>query len=120
MKGRRVFHVLPWADYEALRAGGDGAQHRPASLQAEGFVHCSFAEQLADTLRLHFKGAGRLALLELDPLQLLDALRVEPSRGGAPFPHLYRALAASDGRAAWPLAPEEGFALPRALFAPGP
>jgi uncharacterized protein (DUF952 family) len=112
VSARRTFHLLPWADYEALRAGGEGAEHRPASLQTEGFVHLSFAEQLADTLRLHFAGAGRLALLELDPPRLGEALLCEPSRGGALFPHLYRALRASDVRAAWPLAPEEGFALP--------
>jgi uncharacterized protein (DUF952 family) len=112
---RRVFHLLPWADYEALRAGGEGAEHRPASLPAQGFVHLSFAEQLAGTLRLHFAGAGRLALLELDPAALAGALAVEPSRGGELFPHLYRALRAGDVRAAWPLAPGEGFALPAAV-----
>ena len=115
MAPRRVFHLLPWADYEALRDGGSAAEHRPASLLREGFVHLSYAEQLAGTLCAHFAGAGRLALLELDPGRLDGDLRSEPSRGGALFPHLYRALRASDVAAAWPLEPAQGFALPAGL-----
>jgi uncharacterized protein (DUF952 family) len=109
---RRVFHLLPWADWEALLAGGPEAEHRPASLSREGFVHLSFAEQLPGTLRAHFAGAGRLALVELAPRDLGAALVVEPSRGGAPFPHLYRALRRGVGAAPWPLEPAAGQALP--------
>jgi uncharacterized protein (DUF952 family) len=112
---RRVFHVLSFGDYEALRDGGPAAEHRPASLEREGFVHLSFAEQLAGTLRAHFAGAGRLALLELDPARVAPDLRCEPARSGALFPHLYRALRASDVAAAWPLEPARGFALPAGL-----
>ena len=119
MSARRVFHVLPWADYAALRDGGPAAQHRPPSLAGEGFVHLSFADQLRGTLRAHFAGAGRLALCELDARRLEPELRLEASRGGALFPHLYRALRAGDVLCAWPLEPEEGHALPPALLPPG-
>lgn len=68
----------------------------PAAPGAEGFVHASFTHQLAGTLALHFAGLPAVELLLLDPHRLGAALRLEPSRGGEDFPHLYRALAAQD------------------------
>ena len=38
----------------------------------------------------HFAGRDDLLLVALDADALGDALRWEPSRGGALFPHLYR------------------------------
>lgn len=108
----RLFHVTRWEAWEGLAGAEEGAELRPDSLAAEGFVHLSYGDQLAGTLRAHFRGSGRLALLELEPEAVAADLRVEPSRGGAPFPHLYRALRRGDVRAAWPLEALGGFALP--------
>lgn len=58
----------------------------------DGFIHFSTADQLAETLRLHFAGQSGLALLGVSTSALGDALRWEPSRGGALFPHLYASL----------------------------
>jgi uncharacterized protein (DUF952 family) len=68
----------------------------PAAPGAEGFVHGSFTRQLAGTLALHFAGAQQVELLLLDPARLGAALRLEASRGGEDFPHVYRALQAGD------------------------
>ena len=70
----------------------------PAPPGAEGFVHASFTPQLAGTLALHFPGAERVVLLRLDPGRLGTALRLEPSRDGALFPHVHRALRPDDVR----------------------
>jgi len=64
----------------------DGTPARPGD---EGFVHASFRSQLAGTLAVHFADAEQLELLRLDPRALGARLVVEPSRGGAPFPHVY-------------------------------
>jgi uncharacterized protein (DUF952 family) len=56
---------------------------------ADGFVHFSTAEQLPETLRLHFRGQAGLVLMAVRAADLGDALTWEPSRGGALFPHLY-------------------------------
>lgn len=61
----------------------------PATPGEEGFVHCSFTGQLAGTLALHFAEADQVTLLRLDPDALGEALRLEPSRDGRDFPHLY-------------------------------
>ena len=66
------------------------------SLTPDGFVHLSFAEQISGTLETHYAEAREVALLEIDPDRTRDALRLEPSRGGALFPHLYRPLEPSD------------------------
>lgn len=68
----------------------------PAAPGAEGFVHGSFTRQLDGTLALHFAGVARVELLLLDPARLGDALRLEASRGGEAFPHVYRALGPAD------------------------
>ncbi len=90
MSGRALFHVVDPAAYaEARRTGGHWA---PASLEREGFVHLSTAEQLDETIALHYAGVRPLLVLELDGDELGPALVFEASRGGLPFPHLYRAI----------------------------
>ena len=55
----------------------------------DGYMHFSTAEQLPETLRLHFAGQGDLVLLAVRSADLGDGLVWEPSRGGALFPHLH-------------------------------
>lgn len=113
----RLFHfVLPEA-WRAAHASGDWA---PPSLASEGFLHFSFAEQLAGTLTVHFEGKDEVWLLEVDPQSLGDALRLEASRGGAEFPHLYRALRRDEVLGWWPLTrAADGPLLPPDLDADG-
>jgi uncharacterized protein (DUF952 family) len=60
--------------------------------ERDGFIHFSTAEQLAETAAKHFAGRDDLVLIAVDPEALGAALRFEPSRGGALFPHLYGTL----------------------------
>ncbi len=62
----------------------------------DGFIHLSTPAQAAETAAKHFAGQDGLWLAAVDPASFGDALRWEPSRGGALFPHLYRDLRASD------------------------
>jgi len=57
--------------------------------RADGFIHFSTAEQVAETAAKHFAGAADLVLVAVAADALGPALRFEPSRGGALFPHLY-------------------------------
>ena len=59
---------------------------------ADGFIHFSTAEQVRETAEKHFKGIDDLLLIAFPSEPFGDALRWEPSRGGALFPHLYRPL----------------------------
>jgi uncharacterized protein (DUF952 family) len=70
---------------------------------ADGFIHFSTAAQVAETAARHFTGATDLVLVAVDAAALGAALRYEPSRGGALFPHLYGTLPLSAVRWVKPL-----------------
>lgn len=83
----KIFRADEWAELD--RAGQTAGA--PVDL-TDGFIHFSTAAQVRDTAAKHFAGADGLILAALDADALGDALRWEPSRGGALFPHLYRML----------------------------
>ena len=57
---------------------------------ADGFIHFSTGEQVAETANKHFKEQKNLLLVAVDEDELdEEALRYEVSRGDAFFPHLY-------------------------------
>lgn len=58
----------------------------------DGFIHLSTAEQTAETAAKYFAAVDPLVLAMVDLAAVADALRWEPSRGGALFPHVYGAI----------------------------
>lgn len=58
----------------------------------DGYIHFSTGAQVRETAAKHFAGQNGLLLIAVDDARLGPALRYEPSRGGALFPHLYAAL----------------------------
>lgn len=70
---------------------------------ADGYIHFSTAEQTRETAAKHFAGQSDLVLAIIDADALGDALKWEPSRGGALFPHLYRALRMDEVTSVHPL-----------------
>lgn len=88
--GMAIFHITPADEWRRARQAGI---YRPASLAAEGFIHCSTAAQVESTLRRYFQGQSELLLLEIDVDQAGVPLRWETAPGGEEeFPHLYGAL----------------------------
>ncbi len=89
-----IYKIFRRPEWDAFRAAGvtDGA---PVDL-ADGFIHFSAAPQLAETAARYFAGQSDLVLVACEADRLGEALRWEPSRGGALFPHLYRALQSGD------------------------
>ena len=105
------------ADPAALAAASlSGAYEGEAHDKADGFIHASSLDQLADTLELHYAAVDRVAVAEIDVSALGDTLKWEKSRGGALFPHIYGPLPFSavtgvhlikrDDDGAWRLPPE--------------
>lgn len=86
----RIYKIAPRWAWEAARDAGvyEGSE---VDL-ADGFIHFSTAAQAQETALRHFKGQAGLVVLEVEAEDLGPALRWEPSRGGALFPHLYGAL----------------------------
>lgn len=85
-----VYKICPAALWNAAEMAGrfHGA---PVDL-ADGYIHFSTAEQVKETAAKHFAGQTDLLLVAFDADLLGDALKWEPSRGGALFPHLYAPL----------------------------
>lgn len=69
----------------------------------DGFIHFSTAAQVRETAAKHFRGRPDLLLIAVEADALGAALRYEPSRGGALFPHLYGALPLAAVRRVEPL-----------------
>jgi uncharacterized protein (DUF952 family) len=62
------------------------------SLATEGFIHASFAEQLDKTLSIYYKDCPVVHILTINSELLTSELKVEASRNGELFPHIYGAL----------------------------
>jgi len=85
-----VFKIASRAQWRAAETAGvyEGA---PVD-RADGFIHFSSAAQVGETAAKWFAGQSDLVLIAIDGAALGAALRWEPARGGALFPHLYGPL----------------------------
>lgn len=110
-----IYKICPralWREAEAAgRFAGAPVDH------ADGYIHFSTAAQTAETAARHFAGVEDLLLVTVEAEALGPALRYEPSRGGALFPHLYGPLPLSAVRAVseLPLGDDGRHLLPAAL-----
>jgi len=89
----RIFHITTRAAWdEALTAGTYTAD----SLRAEGFIHCSQAEQVTWVANTRFRGRTDLVLLHVDEAAVGAEVRRENLEGGTTrFPHIYGPLPVS-------------------------
>ena len=84
-----IYHVaLPadWAKYQGRPS------YQTESLQTEGFIHCSYSNQLPGVLKRYFSKAGKVIVLTIDTEKLRSKLIAETSTGGESFPHIYGRL----------------------------
>jgi uncharacterized protein (DUF952 family) len=84
----RIFHIVRadvWSNFR-------GPSYEAESLETEGFIHCSFADQVDDVLRRYYSDAEEVTILEIDPMKLDTKLVVEPSTGGDNYPHVYGSI----------------------------
>lgn len=88
-----IFHICPEADWRSsdITDPYAGSSHS----RADGFLHFSVREQLAESFTKHFPGPAGLVILAVRAADLAPLgvdVRWEASRGGALFPHLYSPL----------------------------
>ncbi len=83
----KICAAAQWREAELARV------FRGAGIDAQdGYIHFSTVDQVAGTAAKHFADAADLVLVAVDAAALGSALKWEPSRGGALFPHLYGVL----------------------------
>ena len=84
----QIVHICSKKDWQTAQAVG---QYWAASLDLEGFIHCSRPEQIIEVANRYYKGSSDLVLLWIDPTKLAPELRWEPSDEDV-YPHLYGPL----------------------------
>jgi uncharacterized protein (DUF952 family) len=96
-----VFKIFRDSEWQTLQDDGQSTGS-PLDLK-DGFVHLSTGEQVRETAAKHFASQANLVLLAFEAEVLRKDLKWEPSRDGALFPHLYRALTFTEMKWAKPL-----------------
>jgi uncharacterized protein (DUF952 family) len=96
-----IFKIVAAPEWRKAEAAG---VFRGAAIDVtDGYIHFSTAGQAAETAAKWFAGRTDLVLVAVETAPLGAALRWEPSRGGALFPHLYGDLPLSAVRWSRPL-----------------
>ena len=110
-----IFHIISRHDCEAA-AGG--TLYRGDTLETEGFIHCSTAEQVVDTANFLFRGREDLLLLAIDEARLSAEVRYEDAGDGRLFPHIYGPMEVSAvvRVVEFPPGPDGRFTLPEGIF----
>ncbi|MDH3294130.1 MAG: DUF952 domain-containing protein [Acidimicrobiia bacterium] len=85
----RVLHITDGQNYWRQRSAGAPGFVDP-SLDSEGFIHCSTADQFLIPANERFQGRNGLVLLVIDAGRLSAPLVYEDCcRSGQTFPHVY-------------------------------
>ncbi|MFC1679091.1 DUF952 domain-containing protein [Elusimicrobiota bacterium] len=81
------------SEYETARSVGEYA---PSGFDREGFIHCSYANQVVRVANFLYKGKSDLVLLEIDRSNVGCEVLDENLDGGKElFPHIYGKLPVS-------------------------
>jgi uncharacterized protein (DUF952 family) len=85
-----LFHIADASSLEAARRAG---AYVPAAFGDEGFIHCSYADQVRAVADRIFRGRRDLVLIEIDRTKLDCAVVEENLEGGSErYPHIYGPL----------------------------
>jgi uncharacterized protein (DUF952 family) len=89
LTGVLVYHVVPADEWADAASSGDAyrGSTRGRSLDDEGFIHCSFADQVATTAERVYGDRDDLAVLTVDTDRVDSEVRVENG-----YPHIYGPL----------------------------
>ncbi len=85
-----IYHITKKSEADHAAIVGN---YQPKFFERDGFIHCSFAQQVAIVANSNFSGQTDLVLLEIDPKKLKAKVVNENLVGGQElFPHIYGAL----------------------------
>ena len=82
----KIYHIVLPEVWEKFK---DEKFYEADSLASEGFIHCSFADQLEAVLQRYYKGAEQVLILTIDTEKLTSKLVKEPSTNNEIYPHIY-------------------------------
>lgn len=110
-----ILHITPYQDWLAAQASGE---YRAASLEHDGFIHCSTPGQVVPVANNLYHGQRNLVLLCIERGRVSAPVRDEDCyESGQLFPHIYGPLNRDAVVQVLPFPPdaEGNFSLPPAL-----
>ena len=92
---QELFHLSLVDDWAAAQRVGEITDStRGRTLAEEGYIHCSFADQVAGVASRYYADLDSVVLLRLDPARITSPISVEDLAGaGEEFPHVYGPIA---------------------------
>lgn len=84
-----IYHVTSPANWESYVGK---PSYQTESLHSEGFIHCSYENQLPGVLKRYFSGVKKVTVLTINSEKLKSKLVEEKSTGGEIYPHIYGRL----------------------------
>lgn len=82
----KIYHIVTPEVWENFK---DADFYEAESLHTEGFIHCSFREQLETVLQRYYSDAEKVLILEIETEKLTSKLIEEPSTNNEIYPHIY-------------------------------
>lgn len=82
---RTIYHIVPADQWDNSAT----EPYRAASLATEGFIHCSYRDQLARVANRFYADRTELLVLGLQVEALSSPVRDEDAGNGECFPHVY-------------------------------
>lgn len=81
----RIFHIVTTDAWEAF----DSDIYRHPSLETEGFIHCSFEDQLDGVIGRYYAECDEVVVLEIESDLLMSRVVKETSTASEIYPHIY-------------------------------
>ncbi len=81
-----IYHIVLSDVWEKSK---DEHEYEAESLATEGFIHCSYPNQLESVLERYYKNQTKVLILRINPNSLVSKLIAEPSTNGEIYPHIY-------------------------------
>ncbi len=82
----KIYHIVLPEVWEKFK---EEKFYEADSLASEGFIHCSFADQLEVVFERYYKDAEKVLILTIDTEKLTSKLIEEFSTNNEIYPHIY-------------------------------
>jgi len=115
----KIFHIMDKAQWHEVK---NNEYYVPESLNTDGFIHCSKADQILEVANRLFKGKPNLVILKIREADIQDILKyetpLETPQLPLKYPHIYGPLNTNAIEKAFDLHPDENgtFKLPKNLL----
>lgn len=101
-----IYHLSTPGEWASAQVAGDlTSSSRDRTLEEEGFIHCSRADQVAGVLERYYDGAGPLLILSVDTDLLTSPWQDDEIAPRVFYPHVYGPINVAAVVAVTPLDP---------------